>query len=70
MNDFDKLVNALYEFVLFELSKKEQDYKYLVSAYYHNPSMQNSFAVVKAWIEWESYKEMFRRLIEYIRYFT
>ena len=35
MNDFDKLVNALYEFVLFELSKKEQDYKYLVSAYYH-----------------------------------
>lgn len=70
MTDLEKLTNALYEFILYELGRCEDEYKGSVNAYYCNKSMSNMFSLLVAWVELEYFKRMYRQLLEYIKYFS
>lgn len=70
MNDIDRIINAVYEFVLFELAEREQTFLSAESAFRQFRSQQNTFAVAQAWIELEYFRGLYQKLVEYLRYFT
>lgn len=70
MTDLEKLTNAIYEFILYELGQREDEYKDAFYSYHSSKNITNMFAVVVAWIELEYFKRMYRRLMEYLKYFS
>jgi hypothetical protein len=68
MTDNERLVNVIYEFILFELTRRENEYKSTQSAYHYNKSQQNSFAVVDSWVKLEYFRKIADDLREIIRY--
>lgn len=69
MNKNEIVFNALYEFVMFELSRRETEFKNSKEAYSSNKSMGNMFAVIEAWIKCEYFSSWCNDLLEYLRYF-
>ena len=68
MTDYDRLVNVLYEFILFELARCENDYRTSYNTYSSNKSQQNSYAVINSWIRYEYFRKIAVDIEELIRY--
>lgn len=70
MTDRDRLINLLYEYILFELSRCENDYSSAKSAYYLSKTQKDSFAVVEAWVRLEYFRKVIydiKELLDYSR---
>lgn len=68
MTDKERLINLLYEFILYELSRCESDYRIAQSVYYSNKTQQNSFAVVESWVRLEYFRKVMYDIKELIDY--
>ena len=66
----DKLVTVLYEFILFELSRCENELTASKNAYFMNKTQQNNFAVVESWVKQEYFRKIAGDLHELIKYCT
>lgn len=64
----EKLSTVLYEFILFEMTRRENDLISSKSAYTSNKTQQNNFAVVESWVKQEYFRKIAVDLQELIRY--
>lgn len=64
----EKLITVLYEFILFEMSRRENELISSKSAYTSNKTQQNNFAVVESWVKQEYFRKIAEDLQELIRY--
>lgn len=68
MTDNDKIKNTIYEFILFELSRRENALRVSKGAYYTNKTQQNNFAVVEEWVKLEYFRKIAVDLEELLKY--
>lgn len=64
----EKLITVLYEFILFEMTRRENELISSKSAYTSNKTQQNNFAVVESWVKQEYFRKIAVDLQELIRY--
>lgn len=64
----EKLITVLYEFILFETTRRENELSSSKSAYTSNKTQQNNFAVVESWVKQEYFRKIAGDLQELIRY--
>lgn len=64
----EKLITVLYEFILFEMTRRENELISSKSAYTSNKTQQNNFSVVENWIKQEYFRKIAGDLQELIQY--
>ncbi len=64
----EKLITVLYEFILFEITRRENDLTSSKSAYMSNKTQQNNFAVVESWVKLDYFRNIAGDLQELIKY--
>lgn len=70
MTDKERLISLLYDFILYELSRCENEYRTAQAVYYSNKTQANSFAVVESWVRLEYFRKVMgdiKELIDYTR---
>lgn len=68
MTDNNKLITVLNEYILFGLTRCENDLTSARNAYYSDKTLQNNYAVVESWIKKEHFRKIAGELQELIRY--
>jgi hypothetical protein len=68
MTDSEKIKNTIYEFILFELTRRENALSISRGAYYTNKSHQNNFAVIEEWVKLEYFRKIAGDLEELLKY--
>lgn len=64
----EKLITVLYEFILFEMTRRENELISSKNAYTSNKTQQNNFAVVESWVKQEYFRKIAGDLRELIQY--
>lgn len=64
----EKLITVLYEFILFEMTRRENELISSKNAYTSNKTQQNNFAVVESWVKQEYFRKIAGDLQELIQY--
>lgn len=64
----EKLITVLYEFILFEMARRENELISSKNAYTSNKTQQNNFAVVESWVKQEYFRKIAGDLQELIQY--
>lgn len=68
MTNSERLVTVLYEFLLFELTRRENELIDSQNVYFCNKSQKNNFAIVEAWVKKEYFRKIMGDLVELIKY--
>ena len=68
MTDIDKLKNTIYEFILFELTRRENALNVSKGVYFSNKTQQNNFAVIEEWVKLEYFRKIAVDLEELLKY--
>ncbi len=66
----EKLITVLYEFILFEMTRRENELADTQNAYICNRSQSNNFAIVEAWVKKEYFRKIAGDLQELIQYIS
>lgn len=70
MNDNERLYNALYEFILFELDRRENDVISAENTLRADRTNRNMYEVMSARVRYEYFNGWYRELLDYLKYFT
>lgn len=68
MTDNERLVNILYEYILYELSRLENELRNTQNVYFSNKTPQNNYAIVDSWVKLEYFRKVAGEIRELIKY--
>ena len=69
MKEKDRIFIALYDFIMFELTRREEELSSARDVYGSSRNVRDMFPVVVAWVKYEYFRSWYAELIEYLRSF-